>query len=651
MTSHRSPLRRLPALLTALLLAAAGSAGAQPAGEARVIVKFRDNAELTQRHVLSAATERAGTAAVAQVLAQRAQTLAQRHGLRLAGGRALDARTQVLQAEGLATADLLRRLAADPDVEYAVADQRRRALRVPNDPLFLSAPSPAVGQWYLRAPNATARSAINAVGAWDTSIGSPSVIVAVLDTGVRPDHPDLQGKLLPGYDLVHDVAVANDGDGADADASDPGDAVTQAESNNPASDFYECDTRSSWHGTMVSGLVAAATDNGVGMAGTGWRTRVQPVRVLGKCFGYDSDIIAGMRWAAGLAVPGLPVNPTPASVLNMSLGGSGSCSTPYVNAIAEIRQAGKVIVAAAGNSVGRAVGVPANCAGVVAVGGLRHSGTKVGFSDVGSQIAISAPGGNCVNETGACVYTLVTTDNTGATAPGSATYTDGFNFSVGTSFSSPLVAGTAALMLAVRPGLGPDTVLQILRQTARPFPTDGAESPSVTACQAPNGINQLECYCTTSTCGAGMLDSAAAVQSAAALGAPVTSPSNVPTVVATASSLTPAVGETVTLSAVGSQGGGGLPISGYRWTLVQGAALGQLSNTNEAVTTLQLTAGGTAVVRLSVTDSDGVVNATDVRLTVAGGSTGDGGGGALSWPWLAGLAGAVALLARRRRAS
>jgi serine protease len=140
--------------------------------------------------------------------------------------------------------------------------------------------------------------------------------VAVVDTGVRFEHPDLLavadgGKLLPGYNMISNVTVANDGDGRDADASDPGDWITAAEANNHLGFFYGCTVLnpstgkysaedSSWHGTQVSGIIAAITNNGIGMAGVGPSLRVLPVRVLGKCGGYDSDIIAGMRWAAGL---------------------------------------------------------------------------------------------------------------------------------------------------------------------------------------------------------------------------------------------------------------------------------------------------------------------------------------------------------------
>lgn len=373
------------------------------------------------------------------------------------------------------------------------------------------------------------QSSINVEPAWDITIGSPGLVVAVVDTGVRFDHPDLLavaagGNLLPGYDMVSDARVANDGDGRDADASDPGDWVTQAEISQRGGPFYQCvpaPRNSSWHGTQTAGLIAALTDNGIGMASVGRNVRVLPVRVLGKCGGFDSDIIAGMRWAAGMAVPGVPLNPNRAQVINMSLGAEGACTAAYQDAVRAINAAGTVIIASAGNSAGHAVGAPANCDGIIAVAGLRHVGTKVGFSDLGPGIAISAPGGNCVNiSTGSpCLYPILTTSNSGSTVPLGPIYTDSFNPSLGTSFSAPLVAGTVALMLSVQPTLTPVQVRVLLQATARRFPITSSDNSdgSVPQCAAPQfdatgmSIDQLECICTIDTCGAGMLDAGAAV--------------------------------------------------------------------------------------------------------------------------------------------
>ncbi|HSW04727.1 S8 family peptidase [Aquabacterium sp.] len=483
---------------------AATLAAADEAAGARVIVKFKARGSLMR------ALQAGGTAARGP---QHAAALARRLGLGLRDGRVIDAHSQVLfGTQGQRSADLAARLAADADVEYAVPDRRRRALGAPADPLFAAnaAISPAAGQWYLRAPDATFVSAINATAAWNVSTGSASIVVADIDTGVRFEHPDLASKLHPGYDFINDVSTANDGSERDNDPSDPGDWTA----------FNECNdggdaVGSSWHGTQTSGLIAAQTGNAVGMASAGYNVTVLPVRVLGKCGGWDSDIIAGMLWAGG--VSGNPsFNPHPARVLNMSLGGDGSCTPAYADAVRRLSAANVVVVAAAGNRTGLAVGVPANCAGVVAVAGVRHAGTKVGYSNVGPEVTLAAPAGNCVNEVGECLYPILTTTNTGSAGPGNSSYSDGFNASFGTSFATPLVAGTAALMLSVNPALTPAQLKSLLMATTRPFPTTSSD-PSVPLCHAPNGVEQIECFCTASTCGAGLLDAGAAVRAAAGL--------------------------------------------------------------------------------------------------------------------------------------
>jgi serine protease len=404
----------------------------------------------------------------------------------------------------------------------------------PRDPLYaegVAGLGPAAGQWYLRAPTDEVRSSLNIEPAWAITAGRPDIVVAVVDTGVRYEHPDLLavsagGNLLPGYDMISQAEMANDGDARDPDPSDPGDWVSQADLSSRGS-FFRCaqgPETSSWHGTQVSGLVAALTDNGLGMAGAAPGVHILPVRALGKCGGFDSDIIAAMRWAAGLEVPGVPANPTPARVINLSLGGDGACSVAYQEAVDQITANGTLIVAAAGNSSGHAVGVPADCRGVLAVAGLRHAGTKVGYSSLGSEVAISAPGGNCVNNASgsACLYPILTTSDSGTTAPAGPTYTDSYTTSLGTSFSAPLVSGVAALALSVNPALTPPQVRDLLQATARPFPAVGsiAASSTVAQCTAPQyslmgrALDQGECYCTTNTCGAGMLDAGAALAAA-----------------------------------------------------------------------------------------------------------------------------------------
>ncbi|MCX7174771.1 MAG: S8 family peptidase [Proteobacteria bacterium] len=500
----------------------------EPSDSARVIVRFKQDSAMLRKQALSA---QASASETFDVVTARAGSLSARLGAHLTAGRALNEHTQVVSASGISGASLAKRLAEEADVEYAVVDQRRTHFAVPNDPLYQQGPSivgstggPVAGQWYLHAPAGEIASSINAANAWSLTTGSSNIVVAVLDTGVRKEHPDLANRLLAGYDMISDAATANDGQAAnggnnnrDSDASDPGDWVTTKESNSRSSTFYQCGAEdSSWHGTMTSSLIGAASNDGVGMAGVAWGVKLLPVRVLGKCGGYDSDIIAGMQWAAGLPVPGVPTNQNSARVINMSLGGSGACTQAYLDAINAIlgKQDPAVIVAAAGNSSGQAVGAPANCPGVIGVAGLRHIGTKVGFSDLGPEIAISAPGGNCVNSDPAqpCLYPILAATNTGTTTPLASSYTDAFNASTGTSFSAPLVAGTVALMLSVQPSLTPAQIKAALQGSARAFPT-GVQTATLQNCHAPDGTDQLECYCTASTCGAGMLDAAAAVAS------------------------------------------------------------------------------------------------------------------------------------------
>ena len=653
--------------------AVASASVASSVGEARVIVKYRSDSSLLRKQAQSSRT---GGAAGA-----RAQTLGARIGTPLRVGMELAERTELVHARGISSSRLASRLAAEPDVEYAVVDQRRRAFNVPNDPLYLSAEptqaaagGPAAGQWYLRAPNDEIRSAINAVGAWadTTASGNPGIVVAVLDTGVRFDHPDLLpvalgGNLLPGYDFVSDPVYANDGGGRDADPSDPGDWVDASDLNGPNKDKFlpnpdvlndaGCtEEPSSWHGTQVAGLIGATTDNGIGMASVGRRVKVLPVRVLGKCGGYDSDIIAGMRWAAGLRVLGVPDNPTPARVINLSLGSEGACSAAYRDAILHVNAARAVVVVSAGNSAGHAVNSPANCPGAIGVAGLRQAGTKVGYSDLGPEIAISAPGGNCVNiATGtACLYPILTTSNKGTTVPlassaGGAIYTDSYKSSLGTSFAAPLVSGTVGLMLALQPAFSPAEVRGLLQLGARPFPStggDAGEPGSVAQCTAPRvvdgkPVDQDQCYCTTSTCGAGMTDSAAAV-------AAVASGARIELTHAPARARAEAPLQ-LSLSTVG------LSLNQHQWAIVDGGGIVTGFTSASNATTAELTPRGAGHFTVAVTVADAVgashtFNQTIEVLpaTAAAGSgdssTGSGGGGAMGLGWLLWVLAAVVAL-------
>lgn len=589
-----SLLALIPALATAPRAVMAADTTA-PA--ARVIVKYKALGGLIRPSLL----------ADGQRGPQLAGTLSRRLSVPMADGRIVDRQTQVVFSRaGLSSAQLAAQLAADPDVEYAVPDVRRRVYATPADPLFpaSSANSPAVGQWYLRAPDSTAVSAINAVAAWDLTTGSPNVVVAVLDTGVLANHPDLQGKLVSGYDFINEGATANDGNLRDPDPTDPGDWVAAGECgrNEPAED-------SSWHGTQVSGIIGASTSNGVGMASVGWNVRVLPVRVLGKCGGYDSDIIAGMLWAGGLS-SNPTSNPNPARVINLSLGSTGSCPASYQDAVNRLANAGVVVVASAGNEEGLAVGAPANCSGVVAVTGLRHVGTKVGFSNVGPEVTVAAPGGNCVNLTGPCLYPILTATNAGTTSAAAHIYSDSTNPSVGTSFSAPLVAGTVGLMLSANPSLTPAQVRTLLRNTARPFPSTSSD-PAVPQCVPPSTAVQDECICTSSTCGAGMLDAGAAVAAAAA--------ATLPRPVISTASNTVTLGSSLAFDGSGSTVPAGRTIASYAWAITAGSGVATINgSTGGSTVQVSTTGAGSFTITLTVTDSAGArANATST-VTVNG---------------------------------
>ena len=489
MLDSRSPLRLLGVvLLAALAQAHAVAAPAAPqtaaAGAATSVARFIVRLRTTP------------ASAAYQPAPDRVAALATRHGLAVAEARHIVSGIHLLRVTprpGESATQTLVRLRADPAVEYAEIDARRRPLATPDDTLFNE-------QWYLQNSQPAA---VNAVAAWDLTTGSAGLVIADLDTGVLFGHPDLRNasanRLLPGYNMIANVAVSNDGGGRDSDASDPGDWVTAADAK--TSQFSGCTVgNSSWHGTRTAGILGAITNNQAGIAGMTWQGWIEPVRVLGKCGGYDSDIIAAMAWAAGLSVSGVPANPYPARVINMSLGEVGSCQSfpAYQQTIDELVAAGVLVVVSAGNE-GGPVDVPANCAGVVAVAGLREVGTKVGYSSLGPEVALSAPAGNCVN-TGAgqpCLFSIVTITNSGTTVPANNTYTDEYSFNVGTSFSAPIVSGIAGLMLSVNGNLTPDRLIARLQAASQPFPV--SSTPGVPLCHVPTGPPSLPADTTTST--------------------------------------------------------------------------------------------------------------------------------------------------------
>jgi serine protease len=284
----------------------------------------------------------------------------------------------------------------------------------------------------------------------------------------------------------------------------------------------------------VVGVFGAITDNNVGTAGMTWGSPSQPgpwvlpVRALGKGGGYDSDIIAGIEWAAGMTVtnpdgPAVPDNPYLADIINLSLGGESLCSSDYQTALAAVTGMGVLVVAAAGNSVTPVTGTssvqaPANCSssvpGMIAVAGLRNVGTKVGYSGAGPEIGVGAPAGNCINSTGACLRSIDTTTDLGTTVPmgGSGySYTNEANENVGTSFSAPIVSGIAALMRSVNNNLTPEQLVARIQASATAYPPNTGGLP---VCPTLDPATD-QCSCLSSgQCGAGMVNAYHAVQAA-----------------------------------------------------------------------------------------------------------------------------------------
>jgi len=476
-----------------------------------VIVKLRE----------ASATETAqAVGGSARSPSERLQGVAKTAGVANASVRRTVGQAQLLDVghwlSGGEAAALAAKLAAQPEVEWAEPNTRQRRLALtPSDPYFSQ-------QWWLQPVSGSDSNVLAARlrgvpqyrTAWSTQTGSASAVVAVLDTG-STSHPDLSAHFLPGYDFVSadsDGAFffANDGNGRDADASDPGDWMTQAEIDSNPTKFAGCIAEpSSWHGTYISGLIAAVTDNAVGVAGINQDGRILPVRVAGRCGATLLDIADGIRWAAGLTVAGVPANPNPARIINISFGGSEACGNTYQSAINDVAAVGAVVVAAAGNEQG-ALTRPANCSGVVAVGAVNRDGFKTNYSNFGAGMTLMTVGGDpadfgrwgpALGDGG-----LLGVDNAGTTSPGAP----GYAFVSGTSFSAPLVSGAISLMLSVDSNLTVAEIIDGLKRSARPH----VQAARIGACSA---NNPGRCICTTSTCGAGLLDANQAVQYALAL--------------------------------------------------------------------------------------------------------------------------------------
>ena len=349
-------------------------------------------------------------------------------------------------------------LAVEPNVRvYPTA-----APVIPNDPFFSQ-------QWDVWNGGGPSDFGTRAAEIWAVTKGSSDVVVGIIDTG-STDHPDLAGSTLPGFDFISDAADARDGDRWDSNPADEGDWC-------PADG-----DPSSWHGTHVAGTVNAVQDNGIGVTGVAPGVKVQHLRALGACGGSGSDILSAVIWGSGgnpstfFGTPGQSpgINPTPAAVLNLSLGGATSCGSISQQIFNEARARGTTVVAAAGNeSESASLSWPANCSGVISVASSTRSGALSGFSNYGTapgQVTLTAPGS-----------TILSTYNSGATVPASPDYAA----VSGTSMATPHVAAAAALLYSM--GVtSPSAVEAALRDAVMAF------APSTP--------------CDTVRCGAGILD-------------------------------------------------------------------------------------------------------------------------------------------------
>jgi serine protease len=520
----------------------------------RMIVKMRSTAPSDLAQPMSVSRMR-GLSATAGVGMKSVRAMAG-NGVMLA----LDTPLPLSEAKTVAA-----RLALDPSVEYAEPDIMFKKVATPNETRFND------WQWNLFAPSSTYTGALFSGGtaksatatgganlplAWDVTTGNSNVVLAVIDTGIV-NHQDLNGagiapfsptyvpngRFLAGYDFISEGAgagalppnfAANDGDGRDADPSDPGDWITAAEkAQYPQSECVASDesppyrdSPSSWHGSHMAGVAAATTNNASGIAGIGWNIRILPVRVLGKCGGSLSDIAEAIRWAAGVAVAGVPVNTTPAHVISLSLGVGLACPATLQSAVDAAIAAGAVVVAATGNEGVTSLSAPSNCSGVIAVTAHTINGENATYANIGSnggtdpRPSISAPGGgppivlgnggptDDEDWFGYYIWSTVlfgnTTPNSGG-GPGGTSTGPAYVGAIGTSAATPQVAAVAALVKSLLPTASSAEVLSFVVANSRPHPDGGA-------CAAGGGL--------VGQCGPGLLDANAAVRAAALVAPP-----------------------------------------------------------------------------------------------------------------------------------
>jgi serine protease len=342
---------------------------------------------------------------------------------------------------------------------------------------------------------------VHAPKAWEITRGSPTVVVAILDSGIT-DHPDVRGQTVAGYDFISDSTSSRDGEASGA--------YLDWDSNPTDAGDYSNGQDSSWHGTHVAGIIAGA-QNSLGISGIAPNVKLEPIRVLGSKGGATSDLIAAINWASGLHVNGVPNNANPARVLNLSIGTDtpSGCDVGTQSAFRSAWDRGITAVTAAGNGSFEATNsYPGNCVPTINVGSTGFSGNSSYFSDYGPGVDISAPGGDdrdAANAPAGSDGMILSTLNDGKTTPVAPASDSQASYAAdeGTSMASPLVAGIVALIYSVRPGLTSDDVYKVLIKSV------GGFKPGTNCANTADQYGVQNGY---SMCGAGIVDAGAAVK-------------------------------------------------------------------------------------------------------------------------------------------
>lgn len=375
----------------------------------------------------------------------------------------------------------------------------------PDDPLWAL-------QWHFRDRGTSDGRTAGGAGFesfWSTqhNTGSAAVVVAVVDTGLQMSHPDIAGSpnIMPGYDMVSDPRMGNDGDGRDTDANDPGDLCDPTKP-------YAAD---SFHGTHVAGTVgAAATNNGSGVAGGAWNVRIVPVRALGKCGGRLSDINDAIRWAAGIIPADGPDeteiwNENPADIINLSIGLLGACPASLQDAIDSVTENGVIVVSAAGNArMSTSLYAPAGCRNVVTVAASDARGQITPYSNYGAEVMLLAPGGDLTRDDNGDgkpdgVLSTKAASNCYDPVTGEGVESCYYAYEQGTSMAAPHVSAAFALLKSRTPSASREELISTLQGALDPrqplqcsglcsqYPGTAAVPGSPDMCSRPCGTGLL----------------------------------------------------------------------------------------------------------------------------------------------------------------